>query len=382
MNEYTKKDLQKFQAESLDDKFQRSLGLVSAWFSRWYNHVYVSFSGGKDSTVLADICAKWCQLVGCPLHLVFANTGLEFPEIREHVQRFADFLRKKYGIDVILEVLRPEMRFDQVIKTYGYPLISKDVSDRVRKARSNIEQGVYSLRLCQLGVSREEYGGLVDDGRYDYEKTVDGSKFYTPKWRPLLETDFKMSEQCCDIMKKKPFKEYEERTGRKPILGTLAEESMSRQSSWYKYGCNAFQAKRPASRPLSFWTEQDILRYIWKQRLPLASVYGGIVPADPGDVQIDGKPTPLKTTGCDRTGCMFCAFGCTQEKEPRFERLKETHPRQWRYCIGGGEFNDAGVWQPNKQGLGMGHVFDELNEIYGEGFIKYGKKTDNDEWMQ
>ena len=29
------------------------------------------------------------------------------------------------------------------------------------------------------------------------------------------------------------------------------------------------------------------------------------------------------------------------------------------------------VWQPNKQGLGMGHVFDEINEIYGENFIRY-----------
>lgn len=29
------------------------------------------------------------------------------------------------------------------------------------------------------------------------------------------------------------------------------------------------------------------------------------------------------------------------------------------------------VWQPSKEGLGMGHVFDELNKIYGDGFIKY-----------
>ena len=39
-------------------------------------------------------------------------------------------------------------------------------------------------------------------------------------------------------------------------------------------------------------------------------------------------------------------------------------------CIGGGEYVD-GVWQPNKQGLGMGHVFDVLNDLYGDEFIKY-----------
>ena len=79
----------------------------------------------------------------------------------------------------------------------------------------------------------------------------------------------------------------------------------------------------------------------------------------------------LCTTGCERTGCIFCAFGAHLDKEPsRFQRLKETHPRQYAYCIGGGEYVN-GVWQPNKQGLGMGRVFDELNKIYGDGFIKY-----------
>ena len=60
----------------------------------------------------------------------------------------------------------------------------------------------------------------------------------------------------------------------------------------------------------------------------------------------------------------------TEKGESRFERLKRTHPRQYEYCIGGGEYVN-GVWQPSKEGLGMGHVFDELNKIYGDGFIKY-----------
>ena len=112
---------------------------------------------------------------------------------------------------------------------------------------------------------------------------------------------------------------------------------------------------------MSFWTEQDVLQYIKEYNIPIASVYGEIV-------EENGK---LKTTGCDRTGCIFCAFGCHLEKEPsRFQRLKETHPKQYEYCINGGEYVD-GIWKPNKQGLGMGHVFDELNKIYGEGFIKY-----------
>ena len=72
----------------------------------------------------------------------------------------------------------------------------------------------------------------------------------------------------------------------------------------------------------------------------------------------------LETTGCDRTGCIFCMFGCHLEKEPnRFQQLKRTHPRQYEYCINGGEMVD-GKWQPNKEGLGLGKVLDFIGVKY------------------
>lgn len=81
---------------------------------------------------------------------------------------------------------------------------------------------------------------------------------------------------------------------------------------------------------------------------------------------------PLKTTGCDRTGCTFCGYGCHLDKGiSRFQRLKETHEKLYNYCIGGGEFNERGMWQPSKRGLGMGFVFDWLNEQFGDDFIRY-----------
>ena len=51
--------------------------------------------------------------------------------------------------------------------------------------------------------------------------------------------------------------------------------------------------------------------------------------------------------------------------------MKVAHTKQYEYCIGGGEYNEKGLWQPNKQGLGLGHCFDVLNEIYGKDFIVY-----------
>lgn len=251
------------------------------------------------------------------------------------------------------------MRFDEVLKTYGYPIVSKEVSSTVAGARRSIAKGVYSHRLCKLGVKPDEYGGLFDDGTHAYEQNLANSQFIQTKWRFLLDSDFDISPTCCDVMKKKPAKQYEKQTGRKPIIGTLASESTLRRTAWTKHGCNAFESKRPTSQPLSFWTEQDILHYLQQYDVPYCPVYGNIV-VDTLSRQGD----KLTTTDCSRTGCIFCAFGCHIEKTPnRFQRLKETHPKQWKYCIGGGEMVD-GKWQPNEEGLGLGRVLDYINVKY------------------
>ena len=62
--------------------------------------VYVSFSGGKDSTVLTDLCARVCKQYGWTLYLLFVNTGLEYPEIQKFVKTFAEWLRITYEIEV------------------------------------------------------------------------------------------------------------------------------------------------------------------------------------------------------------------------------------------------------------------------------------------
>lgn len=165
---------------------------------------------------------------------------------------------------------------------------------------------------------------------------------------------------------KKPAKRYERQTGRKPLLGTMACESRLRQTQWAKVGCNAFDAGRPRSAPLSFWTEQDVLRFIVERGLPYASVYGDIVASDGendyGATLIDCK---LHCTGCQRTGCMFCGFGAHLEKgENRFERMKHTHPKHYAFCIGGGAFDTDGLWKPTKDGLGYARVLDYIGVRY------------------
>lgn len=361
----TKDDLRYFQAMPLDIKIGLTKNRIREWVSYYgEDGVYVSFSGGKDSTVLLHIVREMYPDV----EAVFVNTGLEYPEIQKFVKTFDN-----------VTILRPKMRFDEVIKKYGYPIIGKRQAQTIRKARKNLENGVYSLRLAHLGVSIEEaqnMGLKMPDAEMlsRYEKSTKNSKFNIPHYRPLLTTDFICSEQCCDVMKKAPAHTYQKETGKVPILATMAEESMNRETAWLLNGCNAFDSKDAKSTPMAFWTEQDVLKYIKQYNIPIASVYGDVVYANsPEQIRFDGcGEEKLATTGCDRTGCIFCGFGCHIEPEPsRFQRLKETHPKQYDYCLNGGEYDEDGIWKPNKQGLGIKHVFDELNKIYGEGFIKY-----------
>lgn len=342
--------LAKAQALPLKEKIRITCERITEWYYFYKGQVYVSFSGGKDSTVLLDIVRKLFPDV----EAVFVNTGLEYPEIQRFVKTFDN-----------VTILRPKMRFDEVIKTYGYPLISKEVSECVSQGRKALEKktGKCSYRLLKLqGKALDKNGNI--------------SKFNKKKYEPLLYTDFMLSHSCCNVMKKKPVKDYTKASNKKPITAQMSDESKTREMQWLKNGCNGFDMKSPISNPMSFWIEQDVLLYIKTNQLSISSVYGEVVCVDKYGFEYSadlfGEYEHLKTTGCDRTGCIFCAFGCHLEQSPtRFERLKITHPRQYEYCIGGGEYNENGVWQPNEKGLGMGHVFDELNEIYGEDFIKY-----------
>lgn len=346
-------DLFVMRGWTLQKKIQVTQTRLLEWYIRFDGRIYISFSGGKDSTVLADLAArvyKAANLVGKagePLTLVFVNTGLEYPEIQRFVREFAEWLRNTYEITVNLEILRPEMSFPEVLAKYGYPVIGKEVAKVI----------YYAKRGSKWAVNRLD--GLEKDGK--------PSKFKEryKKYKFMIDAPFDTSQLCCDVMKKDPAKRYEAETGRKPVVATMTEESEQRQSSWLRYGCNSFEGDRPMSKPMSFWTEQDVLQYLKITGIPYASVYGEIVEVDPQLYLFeDETPCKLQTTRCDRTGCMYCMFGIMSDKEPnRFQRMKKTHPRQYAYCIGGGHFEN-GILKPDKAGLGIGKILDYIGKPY------------------
>lgn len=301
MNIHSLGDLQQMQALPLQVKIKMTKERIWKWHEYWDGNVYVSFSGGKDSTVLLHIARSLYPDV----EAVFSDTGLEYPEVRS-------FAMKQENVTVI----QPKMNFKQVITKYGYPIPSKEIAEKIYYARKG---SAWALKL----VDGTAVGPNGRPSRYAVSK----------RWRKLLDAPFKTSHYCCHVLKKQPFKYFERKTGRKPILGTMAFESKLREQEWMRTGCNAFDG-RQKSTPMAFWTENDVLEYIKENNIEIASIYGDIIQIGE-KTNILNIPTPVyKTTGCSRTGCMFCMFGCHLEKEPnRFQRMKETHPKQYEWCM-------------------------------------------------
>ena len=179
-------------------------------------------------------------------------------------------------------------------------------------------------------------GALTKDNQIQ-ANTPDRTKYSQAKWKFLLDAPFEVSHKCCNVMKKDPVHRYQKETGRHGITAMMASESRLRTQQWLLHGCNGFDMKQPVSNPMAFWTEQDVLLYIYENQIPICSVYGEVVKENEIEGQLDfsdlglfdlGRPV-LTTTGCNRTGCMLCGFGCHLEKpeEGRFELLKKTHPK-------------------------------------------------------
>lgn len=238
--------------------------------------------------------------------------------------------------------------------------------DLIQQAPS-IEQAIDNVRVQRL------LGILPMKGKATMEsipsRTKNKSIYSCKRYEFFLDAPFEISNRCCNVMKKEPAHRYLKETGRVPITAMMASESRLRTQGWLKTGCNAFESGKQVSNPMAFWTESDVLLYCLINKVKIADCYGEIVKENEVDGQLDfqdiglfdlGRPQ-LKTTGYERTGCMWCGFGSHLEKPPgRFERMKETHPKQYDY-----------IMRPEEEhGLGYKWKIDWINE-HGNLHIPY-----------
>ena len=297
-------ELQQMQSLPMEVKVMKTKARIREFYNHYEGDVYIAFSGGKDSTVLLDIARQeYPDIKAC-----FINTGLEFPEIVEFVKTIKN-----------VDIVKPEKSFRQVLDQYGYPVISKDVSQKLYYAKQGKQ---YALK--------------------HFDGSQKGSKFNCTKYAYMLDAPFKIHNKCCDELKKKPAHKYDKKNKVKPIIGTMAEDSLLRQQRYLEVGCNNFNNNK--STPMAFWLESDVWEYIQKYNIPYSKIYD---------------------MGYKRTGCVFCMFGVHLEKYPnRFQLLQKTHPKLWEYCI---------------DNLGCGEVMDYIGVDYGreirlcDGF-EYAKK--------
>ena len=247
---------------------------IRDFYEQTDGEVYVAFSGGKDSTVLLSLVRDLYPKVPA----VFNNTGQDFPENRKLVKNTPNVIE-----------LKPIVPFAEVIESHGYPIISKKIAAALSKLQG----------LPENDPKFQTYADFVSD-----------------RWLFLKDAPFKISDYCCQALKKRPAAMYEKATGRKPYLGMMASDSDQRELTYLSRGnCNTYN-RNTSSWPLAIWTERDIWEYLKKYDVPYSEVYD---------------------QGYYRTGCMTCLFGvhldCGFKGENRIQTLKRTHPKLWDYYI-------------------------------------------------
>lgn len=278
------KELKQRQQWTLNQKIDHSLGAIEAFISHTGRTPFVSYSGGKDSTILLDLARRY---IDKEMKAVFCNTGNEYPEI-------VRFVRSTENVTII----RPKYTFRQVIEKYGFPLISKEQAQGIRQAKTTRSEKLRNIRLHGTDRNRGWVSGKIAD-----------------RWQYLIDEPFMVSEKCCECLKKRPLARYVKQSGEVPLIGTMAVESILRKQQYIRRGgCNSFNGKNAASYPLSIWTDVDIWNYIRMFNVPYCELYD---------------------QGHTRTGCMVCGFGAQYEITPnRFERLAASHPKAYKIFMG------------------------------------------------
>ena len=163
----TYEELKTRQGWTLEQKIDHGIGTVEFFLSQVNSKGYISFSGGKDSTVMLDIIRRF---IDKNFPAVFCNTGNEFPEILR-------FVRNTDNVTII----RSEISIKQVIEKYGFPLVSKEQSQYIRQAKHTNSEKLRNIRL---------YGSINGIGKI------------AERWKFLIEAPFNVSEKCCDFLKK------------------------------------------------------------------------------------------------------------------------------------------------------------------------------------
>lgn len=247
---------------------------------------YISFSGGKDSTVVHHLVDM--ALPDNKIPRVFINTGIEYNEI-------VKFVRKMAENDERFVLLKPSKPIRETLEKYGYPFKSKLHAKRVHE---------YHARFNMSATIQNYINGRRKDGSK--------SRFKCPnilKYQFTDKSPFNISHLCCEKLKKQPVKKWIEATGKNiGITGMRKEEGGER----VKITCLLIKnGKAIKFHPLAVVSDEWEEWFVRKYDIELASLYY--------------EPYNLK-----RTGCKGCPFALNLQEE--LETMERYFPAERKQC--------------------------------------------------
>jgi 3'-phosphoadenosine 5'-phosphosulfate sulfotransferase (PAPS reductase)/FAD synthetase len=267
------KELRERQSWTLDQKIDHALGVIDQFYQRLDGKCYVSFSGGKDSTIVLWLARKiYPNIKGC-----FCNTGNEYPDIVKFVRTFDN-----------IDWIRPKLKPKEVLAKYGFPLVSKEQSYYLGCVKRNPNS---NQAKRAMGLLNSSFKGQISS-----------------KYKYMINEPYMIDNICCRKLKKEPAHRYQTGNNISPILGIMASESNRRETDYIKGGgCNILsETGKNKSMPLSIWLEKDVWECIEKYNIPISEIYH---------------------KGAKRTGCMFCGYGCQFKDDNRLQLVYDLYPK-------------------------------------------------------
>lgn len=322
MSEQEKKEIVErnryYNQMSYEDKIEHATAKVLEWAETCADNGknYAVSVGGLDSIVL----------------LLFTRSILGEQVQGMSVSALEDKSIQRIHKELGVVPIKPGMSFVRILNTVGFPIYSKQIAKdlehlQIPKKEADFRKTYYNHALMTgetgpWGGFRQSEGMKMDDSLLE---------LFGGEWadhRPDLNckcANFKVSAQCCEIMKEAPSRQYQEEHNIWPFLGLMQVEGGQRRFSLRKYGCNYVGKESQRSCPFNYFSRQDLLTLALDLKAPVPEIYGEIV------MDSDGK---LRTTKAQRTGCVMCGFGIHLESRPhRFDRLYMRNPKEWEFWM-------------------------------------------------
>ena len=275
--------------------------------------VIISFSGGKDSTVLLDLINIVHKEIKSKIYLQPAYAyEITFPETLVFIKNTIKNYQKENKYILDLMVAKPKLPWNQILETKGYPIFSKQISvilNRIKKTKSKtgLTRWIFGIDTAKFKLAKSRLF-LLDNSMANFTNGVDEEtllEFNDYFKKTLFFNDYLYSEKCCDYVKgglkhnKLPC-----------FVGTMASESQLRRKSWIHNGCNILSGNKILSRPLSLFQSNDIWKYIYKNKIKINKMYG----FKPRASNLEKSVSKLRY---QRLGCISCPYGAHLEKNTK-----------------------------------------------------------------